>query len=75
MDNSKNVDHHNVYSKQLNSKIVYHNFTILLSNIRNAYDGSEHPSKLWVHSVILHNNSMIILGDRHLMRSFQIFIL
>ena len=71
MDNSKNIDHHNQSPKKSNSKNIYPNFTILLSNTRKTYDGSEHPSKRWGHSVILYNNSMIIFGGRHLMRSLS----
>ena len=43
-------------------------FSIILSNNRKTYRGPEHPSKRWGHSVVLHNNNMIIFGGRHSQR-------
>ena len=43
-------------------------FSIILSNNRKTYKGAEHPSKRWGHSVVLHNNNMIIFGGRHSQR-------
>jgi len=43
-------------------------FSVILSNNRKTYKGSEHPSKRWGHSVVLYKNSMIIFGGRHSQR-------
>ena len=43
-------------------------FSIVSSNNRKTYKGPEHPSKRWGHSVVLHNNNMIIFGGRHSQR-------
>ena len=37
--------------------------SLLSSTIRKSYHNSEHPSKIWGHSAIIYNNSMIIFGD------------
>ena len=43
-------------------------FSIISSYNRKTYRGAEHPSKRWGHSVVLHNNNMIIFGGRHSQR-------
>ena len=43
-------------------------FSIISSNNRKTYRGAEHPSKRWGHTVVLHNNNMVIFGGRHSQR-------
>ena len=48
-----------------------HLFTLISQSTRKSYEGTEHSSKRWGHSVIIHNNSMIIFGGRHSQRSLS----
>ena len=43
-------------------------FSLISTNNRKTYSGTEHPSKRWGHTVLIHNNHMIIFGGRHSMR-------
>ena len=43
-------------------------FSIISSINRKTYKGAEHPSKRWGHTVVLHNNNMVIFGGRHSQR-------
>ena len=61
--NKKSFQKNNYQSSQ-----DFPQFSIVSSNNRKTYKGPEHPSKRWVHSVVLHNNNMIIFGGRHSQR-------
>ena len=52
----------------LSSKKDFPQFSIISSSKRKAHNGTEHPSKRWGHSAVLHKNSMIIFGGRHSLR-------
>ena len=76
MENStqNNPDKSTEPPKKSSQKIIpqtsqdFPQFSIILSNNRKTYHGPEHPSKRWGHSVVLHNNNMIIFGGRHSQR-------
>ena len=61
--NKKSIQKNNYQSSQ-----DFPQFSIVSSNNRKTYKGPEHPSKRWGHSVVLHNNNMIIFGGRHSQR-------
>ena len=61
--NKKSFQKNNYQSSQ-----DFPQFSIVSSNNRKTYKGPEHPSKRWGHSVVLHNNNMIIFGGRHSQR-------
>lgn len=48
-----------------------HKFTLISQLTRKTYKGTEHPSKRWGHSVIIHNKSMVIFGGRHSQRTLS----
>ncbi len=57
-----------------NNNYIYNelpSFSLVSQNNRKTYPGSEHPSKRWGHSVVLHNRAMIIFGGRHSQRSLS----
>ena len=45
--------------------------TLISQSTRKTHRNSEHPSKRWGHSVIIHKNQMIIFGGRHSQRSLS----
>ena len=71
MENSQAISERNQNQKNSNLKPSLPIFTIISSTTKKKYNGSEHPSKRWGHSVILFNKSMIIFGGRHLQRSLS----
>ena len=71
MDNNNTLENQNNSQKKINSKSSSPHFTIISSNTRKTYSGSEHPSKRWGHSAILYNKSMIIFGGHHLQRNLS----
>ena len=46
-------------------------FTLISQLTRKTYKGTEHPSKRWGHSVIIHNKSMVIFGGHHSQRTLS----
>ena len=71
MENSQSISERNQNQKNNNLKPSLPIFAIISSTTKKKYNGSEHPSKRWGHSVILFNKSMIIFGGRHLQRSLS----
>lgn len=71
MENSQTISERNQNQKNNNLKPSLPIFAIISSTTKKKYNGSEHPSKRWGHSVILFNKSMIIFGGRHLQRSLS----
>ena len=71
MENSQTNSERNQNQKNNNLKPSLPIFAIISSTTKKKYNGSEHPSKRWGHSVILFNKSMIIFGGRHLQRSLS----
>ena len=65
------MNQENQSNKKLSLKSRPLTLSLLTSTIRKSYHNSEHPSKRWGHSAILHNNNMIIFGGRHLQRSLS----
>ena len=71
MENSQSIIERNQNEKNNNLKPSLPIFAIISSTTKKKYNGTEHPSKRWGHSVILFNKSMIIFGGRHLQRSLS----
>ena len=65
------MNQENQTNKKLSLKSRPLTLSLLTSTIRKSYHNSEHPSKRWGHSAILHNNNMIIFGGRHLKKSLS----
>ena len=65
------MNQENQSNKKLSLKSRPLTLSLLTSTIRKSYHNSEHPSKRWGHSAILHNNNMIIFGGRHLKKSLS----
>ena len=65
------MNQENQSNKKLSLKSRPLTLSLLSSTIRKSYHNSEHPSKRWGHSAILHNNNMIIFGGRHLKKSLS----
>ena len=65
------MNQENQSNKKLSLKSRPLTLSLLTSTIRKSYHNSEHPSKRWGHSAILHSNNMIIFGGRHLQRSLS----